>query len=61
MNSAATTAAVKTFGEARPPRFVKYSVTSESEPVEAVTRVPRKSSVAHAEGTLIEMAPPLHG
>ena len=47
--SADTTAAIKTVGEARLPRFVKYSVTSESEPVEAVTRVPRKSSVAHAE------------
>ena len=32
MNSVAATAAVEAFGEARPPRFVKYSVTSESEP-----------------------------
>ena len=31
MNSAAASAAVKSVGEARPPRFVKYSVTSESE------------------------------
>ena len=32
MNSAAATAAVKSVAEVRPPRFVKYSVTSESEP-----------------------------
>ena len=32
MNSDAATAAVKSVGEARPPRFVKHSVTSESEP-----------------------------
>ena len=32
MNSAAATAAVKSAGEARPSRFVKHSVTSESEP-----------------------------
>ena len=32
MNSAAATAAVKSAGEARLLRFVKYSVTSESEP-----------------------------
>ena len=32
MNSAAATAAVKSVGEARPPRFVECSVASESEP-----------------------------
>ena len=32
MNSAAATVAVKSVGEVRPPRFVKYSVTSETEP-----------------------------
>ena len=32
MDSAAATAAAKSVGEARPPTFVKYSVTSESVP-----------------------------
>ena len=32
MNSAAAAAAVKPVGEARPPRLVKHSVTSASEP-----------------------------
>ena len=40
--NSADAAAVKSAGEARSSRIVKYSVTSESEPVEAVKMVPRE-------------------
>ena len=48
MNSATTTAAVKSAGEARPSRFVKYSFTSESEPELAKSSDEESSGEAEA-------------
>ena len=48
MNSATTTAAVKSAGEARPSRFVKYSFTSESEPELAKSSDEESSAEAEA-------------